>query len=104
MEGIEQNQIVYDLVLYMLYNDDEDVDQFLAQYVQTRYNIQDQTDYEFMLQTWKRLVDTVYSYGKIDRRSVSKSLTESRPSLKMFHDDFMPTTSYYPLCKMQDIF
>jgi len=57
-----------------------------------------------MLNTWKKMLTTIYSYEKVDRRSVTKSLTELRPSLHMFHLDFMPTMDYYSICEIYSIF
>jgi len=95
MEGIEQNYVVYDLMLEMGWrNTTIDISSWIQDFAYRRYGV----DNEYTAAAWELMSTSVYSCPDSpywNGFGVTKSLIELRPQLNMSQAGFMPTALFY---------
>mmetsp|Transcript_44971 Transcript_44971/g.71844 ORF Transcript_44971/g.71844 Transcript_44971/m.71844 type:complete len:750 (-) Transcript_44971:146-2395(-) len=91
MEGIEQNEILYQFVLDQAWDDFEN-DQWLQQWINARYQVQG----NIFFPAWECALSTVYNRPfHLDGWGNTKSIIEERPARDMARDKFQPTVFEY---------
>lgn len=82
MEGIEQNPVMYELMMHNTWQDEEiNIDKWLHNYVVNRYGSADTN----AMKAWKILMNTVYTVPADKyKRDGAESIMQARPTLDSF--------------------
>jgi len=100
MEGIEQNEMIYDYVLSRAWtlNDYESIQEWISKWAIARYHSGDALGNYFAVKAWRCAADTVYARSSsLSGWGNTKSVLELRPGYYMRFKDFQPTVfSYRP--------
>lgn len=92
MEGIQQNEVLYDMVLAMAWSDFTSKESFISRWLLARYGVE-RTEFT---QAWQIALDTVYNRKKkLSGWGNTKSIIEVRPHFNVHSSGFQPTMIGY---------